>query len=281
MHSEGNGFKLKIAFATCVQLGKSCIDEIYQLDGKIDLLITLQDDLAKNKSGRVYLDDIATKESIPLLKIKNINDDSVVEALKKNQIDWFFIIGWSQIAKKGVLDAPKKGCIGMHPTLLPKGRGRASVPWAIIKGLDQTGVTMFKLDPGVDTGGIIDQEIIPLTSATTATELYEKVNQAHIQLIKKNWKAILNDTVSLSKQDETNATEWAGRTPKDGEILHTMTMVEADRLIRGTTHPYPGAFIKNDEGKTIIWKAAISKEKGDFQLLDGYLHYQEVEVVSE
>jgi methionyl-tRNA formyltransferase len=106
---------MKIAFATCVQLGQSCIEEIYRLGGKLDLLITLKDERAKNKSGRIYLDDIATEHNAPLLKINNINDREVIDALNEQEIDWLFIIGWSQIAKKEVLGTPKHGCIGMHP----------------------------------------------------------------------------------------------------------------------------------------------------------------------
>jgi methionyl-tRNA formyltransferase len=57
------------------------------------------------------------------------------------QIDWLLIIGWSQIARRELLETPACGCLGMHPSLLPIGRGRAAIPWAILKGLDQTGVT--------------------------------------------------------------------------------------------------------------------------------------------
>ncbi len=170
----------KIAFATCVQLGLSCIEEIYRIGGRIDLFITLRDEKAKKKSGRVYLDEFAARNNVPLLKISNINDNEVIEALKKQEIDWLFIIGWSQIAKKKLLETPNYGCIGMHPTLLPVGRGRAAIPWAILKGLNETGVTMFKLDKGIDTGAIIGKGIIPLDNNVTATELYEKVNQEHI-----------------------------------------------------------------------------------------------------
>ena len=165
---------MKIAFATCVRLGLSCIEEIYRINGKLDLLISLKDEKARDKSGRIYLDDIAYEHNIPLLKVNNINDPEVIKALKDYEIDWLFIIGWSQIAKEEVLKAPKKGCIGMHPTLLPVGRGRAAIPWAILKGLKQTGVTMFKLDEGVDTGDIIGQGIIEINENTTATDLYKK-----------------------------------------------------------------------------------------------------------
>jgi methionyl-tRNA formyltransferase len=262
----------KIAFATCVQLGLSCIEEIFKIGGHLDLMITLKDEKAQDKSGRVYLDEMAKTYQTPLLKIDNINEPIVIETLRDLQIDWLFIIGWSQIARKELLETPTYGCIGMHPTLLPIGRGRASIPWAILKGLDQTGVTLFKLDEGVDTGDIIGQGIIPLTSRTTATELYEQVNQMHIQLIGQYWESIVNNTVHLHKQDESKATEWPGRKPEDGEILSSMTMEEADRLVRAVTHPYPGAFYREEDGSIIrAWTAEVSSVSGYFKLTDGWL----------
>lgn len=263
--------KKKIAFATCVQLGLSCIEEIYRIGGDLDLLITLNDEKAKKKSGRIYLDDVAKEHNAPLLKIDNINDQEVLEALREHQIDWLFIIGWSQIARKQVLEAPTHGCIGMHPTLLPVGRGRAAIPWAIIKGLQETGVTMFKLDEGVDTGDIIGQDIIILNENSTATELYKKVDQMHITLIEKYWDSIVNNNITLTKQNEADASEWPGRKPEDGEILNTMTMDEADKLVRAVTHPYPGAFYHSEENTLRIWSAKTSSADGGIALKDGYL----------
>lgn len=267
-----------MAFATCVQLGLSCIEEIYRIGGSLDLLITFKDDKAKNKSGRIYLDDISTKHNIPLLKIDNINDQEVLSALNEQKIDWLFIIGWSQIAKKDVLETPSQGGIGMHPTLLPIGRGRAAIPWAIIKGLEKTGVTMFKLDEGVDTGDIIGQGVIPLDKNITATELYEKVNDMHIDLIKKYWKKVVNNKINLTKQNEDNATEWQERKPEDGEILNSMTIDEADKLVRAVTHPYPGAFYKGRDKKYRIWSAKTSENDGDIKLLDGYMTPKDYEI---
>lgn len=261
----------KIAFTTCVQLGLSCIEEIYRIGGKLDLLITLKDEKAKNKSGRIYLDEIAERENTPLLKINNINDSEVIESLKKLEIDWLFIIGWSQIVKKEVLETPTKGCIGMHPTLLPEGRGKAAIPWAIIKGLDKTGVTMFRLDEGVDTGDIIGQGVIEINDNTTATDLYEKVDKIHVELISKYWYEIVNDKVILMKQDEAKATEWAGRKPEDGELFSSMIMDEADKLVRAVTHPYPGTFYRDGDKVIRIWSAKVDPNEGEIKLSDGYL----------
>lgn len=263
--------KMKMAFTTCVKLGLDCIEEIYQIGGKLDLLITLKDEKARNKSGRIYLDEIAEKHQVPLVKIDSINDAEAIEALKEHEIDWLFIIGWSQIAKQEVLDTPRKGAIGMHPTLLPKGRGRAAIPWAIIKGLDKTGVSMFKLEEGVDTGDIIGQGIIELNEKITATELYQKVDEMQISLISKYWDDIVNDHVVFIRQNDADATEWPGRKPEDGVILSTMTMDAADKMVRAVTHPYPGAFF-NDGNKIIrIWSATTNAQEGEIKLSDGFL----------
>lgn len=270
----------KIAFATCVQLGRSCIEKIIELGGHLDLLITLLDEKASNKSGRVYINDIAQKQNIPLLKINNINDQEVLDLVRDMKIDWLFVIGWSQIVKPELLTLPQKGCIGMHPTLLPEGRGRAAIPWAILKGLKKTGVSMFRLSEGVDTGDILGQVEIPLSERITATELYNRVNEAHIQLLEKYWKQIIEDTIVAVPQDETKATIWEGRKPADGEVFHVMTTQEADRMVRAVTHPYPGAFYIQGEKKVTVWSAETGNDEKEnsFQLADGYLYPIDYEI---
>lgn len=263
--------EVKNAFATCVQLGLSCIEEIYNIGGKLDLLITLNDDKAINKSGRIYLDEIAKRYDIPLVKINNINDNEAKNVLRKYNIDWLFVIGWSQIVKKDTLNIPNKGCIGMHPSLLPIGRGRAAIPWAILKGLKKTGVTMFKIDEGIDTGDIIGQEIIELDNEITASTLYKKAEKAHITLIKRYWEKICDNRIALIKQNEKEATQWKKRTPEDGEIDSSMSMSEAEKLVRAVTHPYPGAFYRDKDKIIRIWKAKVSPNNGPIRLLDGYL----------
>ncbi len=204
---------MKFGFVTCVQLGLACMEAIYAAGGELDLALTLTDDKAQSKSGRVFIDDFCAGHHIDLVKIRHINDEDAIKAIKDRGIDWLFIIGWSQIAGAEVLDAPNRGVLGIHPTLLPEGRGRAPIPNAILKGLTQTGVTLFKLDAGVDTGEILAQEILPIANDETATILYKRVNEAHKTIIHTVWPALVNDTLELRKQDESKATIWEGRTP--------------------------------------------------------------------
>jgi methionyl-tRNA formyltransferase len=276
---------MKFGFVTCVQLGLSCMEAIYEIGGKLDLVMTLKDEQAVNKSGRVYLDDFCSRHGIELLKARHVNNAEVIEAFKSHELDWLFIIGWSQIASDAVLQAPKLGVLGMHPTLLPVGRGRAAIPWAILKGLDETGVTMFKLDSGVDTGDIVDQLVIPLSPQSTATELYEDVNQAHISLMKKVFPELELGTANFRVQDELLATEWPGRSPEDGLIDLDGSVYDAERLIRAVTHPYPGAFLMKDGRKVVVWKAEVldlAQECSSelcVSFKDGVLHCLEWEMV--
>lgn len=272
---------MKFGFVTCVQFGLTCMETIYEVGGSLNLAVTLPDDTARAKSGRVYLDDFCAGHGIELLKASNINLPEVIEAITSRDIDWLFVIGWSQIARTDLLNAPKRGTLGMHPTLLPEGRGRAAVPWAILKGLPETGVTLFKLDDGVDTGPIIAQQRIPLTAETTATELHAYVEQAHSTLVADVWGDLVADRLTLVRQDPSTGSSWPARRPEDGEIRGDMTVDQALRLVRATTRPYPGAFYRQDDRLLRVW-SAIPRQAGstrpDVALTDGSIEAVDYDV---
>ena len=209
----------------------------------------------------MYIDEFCKDHSVDLVKVRHINESEATSAIRAREIDWLFIVGWSQIAGPEVLAAPTRGVLGIHPTLLPEGRGRAPIPWAILKGLKQTGVTLFKLDAGVDTGEILAQEILEIAPDETATTLYSRVNYSHRSVIRDTWPLLVADTVRAFPQDESKATIWEARTPEDGRITLNMDVEFVERLVRATTHPYPGAFYQPAPGKILrIWHGRIGDE---------------------
>ena len=270
---------MRIGFVTCVELGRACIEALVELGAPIELLMTLHDDVDVAKSGRVFLDDLASEHEIPLVKVRDVNEPSAVRVIEAADLDWLFIIGWSQVAGPQVLASPRRGALGMHPTLLPEGRGRAPIPWTILKGLPETGVTLFQLDEGVDTGPILGQERIPVDDDETATSLYGKVTAAHVSLLHAVWPQLLDGTVVARAQDEAAATTWPRRRPEDGAFsFATSTTVDVDRLVRALTHPYPGAFTHWRGGVLRVWSGR-PVSVGDapsapmtFSTLDG--HYE-------
>ena len=136
---------MKIGFVTCVELGMACLEEIERLDGRLETIVTLRDDIALKKSGRIFVDDYARRTGTPVIKIRNINDADCVRHLRAAELDYLLVIGWSQIVHDEALATIGRGVFGMHPTLLPVGRGRAPIPWTILKGLKETGVTAFEI----------------------------------------------------------------------------------------------------------------------------------------
>ena len=253
---------MRIGFVTCVQLGLACMEEIYAAGGHLDFAMTLRDDRAAAKSGRVFIDAFCGERGIPLAKIVNINDPDAVAAIREADLDWLFIIGWSQIARGEVLAAPRKGVLGMHPTLLPEGRGRAAIPWAILKGLKETGVTLFKLDEGVDTGPILAQERLAIGEREDAGSLYARVNEAHRLLVRHAWPDLVADRLALQPQDPEAGSVWPGRKPEDGRLDPGMAVAEVDRLVRAVTRPYPGAFLDEGGRRLRIWKGAPATDGG-------------------
>lgn len=264
---------MRFGFITCVQLGLSCIEELEAIGADLAYLGTLHDDQSVKKSGRIYLDGAGARMEVPVTKFRHVNDADAVASIKAADLDWLYIIGWSQIAGPDVLTATRNGVLGMHPTLLPVGRGRASVPWAIIKGLDETGVSMFQLDEGVDTGPLLGQVRIPLTPTETSTTLYDKVAAAHRTLIREVHPPLARGQIVPTPQDDSLATEWPGRTPADGQ-LHpaAMTVAEIERMVRALTRPYPGAFVIEGSRTVRIWAgSAVAAEHSSYpvQAADG------------
>jgi methionyl-tRNA formyltransferase len=255
---------IRAGFVTCVELGLSCIREIYEVGGSLDCVLTLHDHLSPRKSGRVYLDDFCREHAVPLFKLRNVNDADALEYLRARDLDWLFIIGWSQIAGPAVLQSSRLGVLGAHPTLLPVGRGRAAIPWAILKRLPETGVTLFQLDSGVDTGPIVAQERVPMSPRETATELYAKIATAHRALVRRAWPGIAQGDVPRQPQDEMRASVWPGRTPEDGRLRPEMSVADAEVLVRAATRPYPGAFLDMPDGRLRVWagRPAVGGDPG-------------------
>lgn len=237
------------------------MEEIVALGGDLKIVLTLPDDVAPKKSGRISLDEFCAQHGFPLRKVRNINETEAVDAIRRADLDWLFVLE-SQIVGNQVLVAPRLGCLGMHPALLPEGRGRAVIPWAILKGLDRTGLTLFKLDAGVDTGPIVEQVVISVERDETATALYGKMMDAHRTLIRLVWDDLLAGAVSLREQDDSVATVWPGRKPEDGRIDETMSVAAVETLVRAVTHPYPGARWRDPAGRDlVVWSGHVQRSE--------------------
>lgn len=209
-------------------------------------------------SDATDLTNVCTQSKIKLHNIiGNINEQEYVDKLRDIKPDLIIIIGFSQLIKKTILEIPKYGCIGFHPSLLPKNRGRAVIPWTILNDEKETGITFFKIDEGMDSGNILYQSKIKLDKKETAASFYDKVLNSLKEGTKELIEKIKNKDLEGTKQDENKATYCAIRTKEDGEINWNDSANLIEKLIRACGKPYFGAYTYHKGKKVKILTAEV------------------------
>jgi len=188
---------------------------------------------------------VCKNNKIPYSQTKNINNN--LKQIQKLSFDLFVVIGHPYLLKEKLLNI--NSGIGFHPSLLPKRRGRAPLNWAIIDGLKESGVSLFKLEKGVDNGDIFFQERFSIEVNDNVMDLVSKVNN----ILNKNLSNLISvwPNLEFKKQDEKKATYTSRRYPEDGEITSNISVSKAGRLVRALSGPYPSAFIRLKDGKKL------------------------------
>ena len=178
-----------------------------------------------------------------------------MEVIRSIAPDVIFVFGFSQLISPEILSIPSLGCIGTHPALLPKNRGRHPLIWALVEGLTQSGLTFFYLDEGADSGDILWQEPFTIELGDDALTLYQKIRSLASKGIAEFLPKLMNNTAPRIPQDASQATYWRKRTAQDGQIHWDQPSMTIYNLIRALTRPYPGSHTFIGAEKVIIWKA--------------------------
>lgn len=204
---------------------------------------------------------IAKEQNIPLFYSTEKKPSEYAAVLQSTQPDIAFAIGWRYLIMKEAYHVPPKGTLIIHDSLLPKYRGFAPMNWAIINGEEKTGVTLFHISEGIDSGPIVDQLSTPITIHDTAKTVDEKVIALYEQIIVNNLAALQAGNVKAREQDESAATYTCKRTPEDGEINWHNSAEQIHNLIRGLTHPFPGAYTLLRGQKIYIWSSELPPQQ--------------------
>lgn len=251
---------MRIIFVGTVDFSRHCLQQVLECGGNVVAVFTLAKEDASFHSDYVDLSDVASRHGAPVYRIKNINEPKSLELISSLQPDVIFVFGWSKLIAKQVLEIPSKGCIGTHPALLPKNRGRHPIIWALVEGLRESGLTFFYMDEGADSGDILWQKSLQIFLEDDAGSLYEKIKALASEAIREFLPRLEQGTAPRIPQDHSRATYWRKRTEKDGEIDWSEPAMKIYNLIRGLTHPYVGAHTYSP-GRTVkIWRAMLPKE---------------------
>ena len=253
---------MKIAFISGVKFGLEILQQIIKHNFNVSIVFSYDDSKKKNYSDYASFDGICKEYDIRNVKVDNINDPENIEIMKSLNPDLILVMGWSQLLKSQIINIPNLGVIGSHPTELPKFRGRAPIPWTIIKNLQESALTFFYIEEGIDDGDVLDQQKFKISETDDATSLYQTIIQIGKNMIIKNLTLIQEGKSKRITQDSSKFIEnWTKRTPDDGKINWKDSTKKIHTLIRATTHPYPGAFTLFNGKKLKIFKAEFSNKK--------------------
>lgn len=215
--------------------------------------------VSANVSGHTRLDGICRTQGIPYWDFERVNESCSVSKVSSLAPDLIFAVGLSQLLGPELLRIPRLGCVGFHPTRLPRGRGRAPLAWLILNR-EHGAATFFVMEEGADSGPILVQEPFLVADTDYAGDVAAKVDSAIDRALDSWLPRLLAGEWEPTPQDETQGTYWGKRIPGDGCIDWHMPAVDIERLVRATSRPYPGAFTYVDGHKLIVWRARIETE---------------------
>lgn len=178
---------------------------------------------------------------IPVFQPDKIRDSEAVAYLKSLDPDFFVVAAYGQILSQEVLDIPTYGCINIHGSLLPKYRGAAPIHHAIIDGEKETGVSIMKMDIGMDTGAVYKKVVIPITETTTVGAMHDEMAEQGAEALIPVLQEIYTGTARAVPQNPDEAT-YADKISKEtGRIDWKQPSAKIIRRINGTD-PWPGAW---------------------------------------
>ncbi|MGF1503855.1 MAG: methionyl-tRNA formyltransferase [Anaerolineae bacterium] len=216
---------------------------------------------------------------LPVFQPKSLRRDEAVLKLRTWAPDVIVVAAFGQILRPTVLDLPPHGCINVHASLLPRWRGAAPIQYAIRAGDEQTGVTIMKMDPGLDTGPMLMKRAIPIAPEETAGSLHDKLAALGAALLPEALTGYLNGDITPEPQPDQGVTLAPTLSKDDGAIDWGDPADAIDRQVRAYD-PWPGTFTTYEgdllkvKGGTPLPEADAGEPPGTLVALDEALCVQ-------
>lgn len=197
---------------------------------------------------------LAQDLNIPVIQPEKLKQPEAMEQLRAWKPDLIVVAAFGQILKKDVLDLPKHGCVNVHASLLPRWRGAAPINAAILAGDEETGVTIMKMDVGLDTGPMLAMKKIRIEPDDTAGSLFETLSTLGAELLIETLPAYMDGTLTPQPQPEEGATYAPMLKKEDGLLDFTQPAVDLERRVRAM-NPWPGAWFEWNGAPLKVQKA--------------------------
>ena len=254
---------MKIVFMGTPDFAVGTLHALAESEHEI-LAVVTQPDKPKGRGKALQptpVKEEAMRYGIPVYQPKKVREEEFQVVLRELNPDLIVVVAFGQLIPKSILELPRYGCVNMHASLLPKYRGAAPIQWAVINGEKESGVTIMKMDEGLDTGDMIAKTVVPLAADETGGSLFDKLSQVGAQLLLDTIPALEEGTVVCEKQPEESPTPYAAMLNKKmGLIDWSQDASVIECLVRGL-NPWPSAYTYL-KGKTLkIWQAKVVEKQ--------------------
>jgi methionyl-tRNA formyltransferase len=201
----------------------------------------------------------ALAQELDVLQPATLKDPEVLSMLADLEPDVMIVAAYGLLLPQAVLDIPVHGCINVHASLLPRWRGAAPIQAAILAGDAETGVSLMRMEAGLDTGPVYVSAAIPIVATATAGDVHDQLAELGGRLLVEHWPALMDGSLEPIPQDEAAAT-YAGKIrPANAVLDWTRPASELQRTVRAY-NPVPGARFEFG-GETIkCWRASLGDE---------------------
>ncbi len=256
---------MRLLFMGTPDFAATILEKLIQSKHEIIGVVT-QPDKQKGRGREISFSpvkELALKHGLTVYQPVKAKEEDFLSIVKDLSPEVIVVAAFGQILPKILLDIPKKGCINVHASLLPKYRGAAPIQYSIIDGEEETGITIMHMDVGIDTGDMILQVKLPIAKEETGGSLFDKMallgGDAIIEALQK-----IEDNIALRiPQDNDKATYVKMISKEMGKIDFAQPAEKIERLVRGL-NPWPSAYTWL-EGKTLkLWKTDVEEDKADY-----------------
>ena len=254
---------MKIVFMGTPDFARDSLKAVVEAGHEVALVVT-NPDKPKGRGMKLIPSDVkkyAIEQNLEVVQpVKVRNNPEFVEQLKDINPDVICVVAYGKIIPKEILDIPRLGCINVHGSLLPKYRGAAPIQWAVLNGDKETGITTMFMDVGMDTGDMINKEVVQIGDDETTGELWDRLSITGAKLLVKTLKDLENGTYKREKQGDDFTVAPMIKKEMAKIDWENQTSSEIKNLVRGL-NPFMGAFSFLNDKKIKIWKVEKLNDK--------------------
>ena len=234
---------MRIVFFGTPDFAVPCLEALIRAGHEIAAVVTQPDKPAGRggKTAEPPVKKLAREHGLAVLQPASVRKPPFAPELAKLAPEIAVVVAYGKILPPELLAVPRRGCVNVHGSLLPRWRGAAPIQWAVLAGDRTSGVTTMQMDEGMDTGDVLLAREVPIARDETAGSLFEKLAPVGAELLVETLRALESGKVAPRPQDGSQATHARMLEKDDGRVDWTKSAIELERHVRGMT-PWPGAF---------------------------------------